>query len=728
MTPAEFTASKFWVSMHFGLTTYNSWVAHEAGAVTPLSNFNPTDLNFESWFDSAQKIGAQGVMLTTKYHDGLCLWPSEVSERNIAATPWYNTNPIDIVQVFCKETRARGLRLGLYASVLDNYFDTLSGAGTYTEWTVAILRELLAYDADIDLLFLDGYGVNWGIYNYTNPVYDDVIGVVRELQPNCLVCINDHEHTAGDVHGDFALWERPSDGPTIPTDFDAFPALALHDPLHPDASSGYIGRWYKHADSGADLPTHLRLFIVRRFDVNRDGWVDMVNYSPGPTGQLYSDTQTMMLEMWEPVGTLLYEDGFLSGTEDAVTLQTLAGWSKAVGSNITVQPSGNLWAPNVYAFYVNSLATFKNGWVDLDFEFLTIPTTFTIQVSLRANADVTNEDHFAINKSGSNIGTSLGTYSNPTSVQLDNPAFSPEVFEVGKKYRVRVLKRDNELRGILYMPDADGNLQQFLRAMGTSSVNSVAGFPGIFISSTAGSPTTGIQLTGFRAYEFNDTAPLPPTLSIGGDETRGHFVNIRSFTKSNKIYRSDDNGDTYQLVYMTDGDKFIDPDWVSGTTYIYRGKGLSPDWVNSNVYSNLLTFTATESDLVDQIVDGLPSTSLVDPAFVDDDHTWRFEADDQLTAANEIKEIVGFNAKLAMDFDRPIPDDTSVDTGSLVVVSPSTGLTIGDILASSNRRKLIIPVVAASAGTYTVVLNANTVGGLDYPRRGVITIETPTGT
>jgi hypothetical protein len=118
----------------------------------------------------------------------------------------------------------------------------------------------------------------------------------------------------------------------------------------------------------------------------------------------------------------------------------------------------------------------------------------------------------------------------------------------------------------------------------------------------------------------------------------------------------------------------------------------------------------------------------VDPIFVDEELTWKFEAKDQLTANNTVRVIVGFNAKLAMEFDLAIPKKTSLNSGEVLSVTPSTGLAITNVLPSPDRRKLHVSGVATIAGEYTVVLNGITVDEQEFPRRGKIIVESLTGT
>ena len=70
----------------------------------------------DRWADLIQGSGARYVALTSKHHDAFCLWPSEYS---------WNWNSVDIgphrdlVGELTQAVRARGIRMGLYYSLME---------------------------------------------------------------------------------------------------------------------------------------------------------------------------------------------------------------------------------------------------------------------------------------------------------------------------------------------------------------------------------------------------------------------------------------------------------------------------------------------------------------------------------------------------------------------------------------------------------------------------------
>jgi len=52
--------------------------------------------------------------LTTRHHDGFCIWPTKTAAANVSKTP----NSVDVVRAYVNSFRKAGLRVGLYYSIL----------------------------------------------------------------------------------------------------------------------------------------------------------------------------------------------------------------------------------------------------------------------------------------------------------------------------------------------------------------------------------------------------------------------------------------------------------------------------------------------------------------------------------------------------------------------------------------------------------------------------------
>lgn len=202
--------------------------------ITPLEywamakDFNPQKYNPDLWLKAAKEAGFTYAVLTTRHHEGFALWPSAYGD--------FDTKNFmggrDLVKDFVKACRRHGLKVGLYYSPPDWYFDRdymsflYGGAqrmnpefpplgpdlkprtsqkseaekakhqAEYAALVKGQVEELLTRYGKIDLLWFDGKPA---IPNGSNVI---TIERIRELQPG--IVINPRLHG----RGDFITYER----------------------------------------------------------------------------------------------------------------------------------------------------------------------------------------------------------------------------------------------------------------------------------------------------------------------------------------------------------------------------------------------------------------------------------------------------------------------------------------------------------------------------------------
>lgn len=170
---------------------------------------------------------------------------------------------------------------------------------------------------------------------------------------------------------------------------------------------------------------------------------------------------------------------------------------------------------------------------------------------------------------------------------------------------------------------------------------------------------------------------------------------------------------------------------LAGTVLSLRhANGKTPD-ITNNIYDNTypqgdyigLPLLPTTEDI---IVGDAPQTP-TSLFLIDDDHTWRFDSDDETTASNVIKEVIGFDGHVAMDFTNPIPKRTCLFSAVLIEMSPESGLTIGELKLSLDQKEVDVPMIATAVGEYTLAIEGTSADGQKYTRRGVIHIESLMG-
>lgn len=82
-------------------------------------DFNPQHYNPDKWIKTAKDAGFTYAVFTTKHHDGYSMWPSKYGEFGVNS----HLGGRDLVQPFVDACRKHGLRVGLYYSPPDWYYN-----------------------------------------------------------------------------------------------------------------------------------------------------------------------------------------------------------------------------------------------------------------------------------------------------------------------------------------------------------------------------------------------------------------------------------------------------------------------------------------------------------------------------------------------------------------------------------------------------------------------------
>ena len=120
-----------WRDLRFGMFIHwgpVSLTGHEIGwsraKPTPIDEydnlykrFDPTKFNADEWVSIAKAAGMKYIVLTTKHHDGFCLWDTKYTDYNIMNSPFKR----DVVKELSDACKKQGIAFGTYYSVTDWY-------------------------------------------------------------------------------------------------------------------------------------------------------------------------------------------------------------------------------------------------------------------------------------------------------------------------------------------------------------------------------------------------------------------------------------------------------------------------------------------------------------------------------------------------------------------------------------------------------------------------------
>jgi len=214
-----FTQAGYGLSMHWGLYALNGrgeWAYYQeripfARYRQRMAEFNPTRFHAEEWADLMLESGQQFLLITTKHHDGFCLWDADATDFKVTNTPFKR----DIIGELAGALRDRGLQLHYYYSLLDwTHPAYRQDWPAYVAYYQGQLRELLTRYGEIGGVLFDGYWPRAGFEGEDEQAYFpprgawDLVGtyqLIHELQPNAVV-VNNH-HILPQPGEDYQVWE-----------------------------------------------------------------------------------------------------------------------------------------------------------------------------------------------------------------------------------------------------------------------------------------------------------------------------------------------------------------------------------------------------------------------------------------------------------------------------------------------------------------------------------------
>ena len=223
---AWFMHDRFGMFIHFGLYSVagrHEWMKHIECTTDEvydkyLERFNPDLFDPKEWARQAKAAGMKYAVLTTKHHEGFCLFDSQYTDYKITNTPYGK----DLVREYVEAFREAGIKVGLYYSLIDWHHPDFTidwlhprrfdpdaeeksarcNFANYIEYMHNQVREIMTNYGKIDILWFD--------FSYKKPGYgtldskekplpwmkgkakeewqsERLIKMVRELQPGIII-------------------------------------------------------------------------------------------------------------------------------------------------------------------------------------------------------------------------------------------------------------------------------------------------------------------------------------------------------------------------------------------------------------------------------------------------------------------------------------------------------------------------------------------------------------
>jgi len=187
--------ARFGMFIHWGLYSQlgrHEWVMNRERI--PVQEYEklswtwkPKPRPMRQWAKLAKESGMRYMVMTTKHHEGFCLWNTQMTDYNAC-----RRGPgRDLVEEYVDACREYGLKIGFYYSLMDwhhpdgarCYYDE-KARRRFLDFTQGAVRELMSNYGKIDILW---YDVAWPLPSPEKWESKKMNEMVRKLQPHIII-------------------------------------------------------------------------------------------------------------------------------------------------------------------------------------------------------------------------------------------------------------------------------------------------------------------------------------------------------------------------------------------------------------------------------------------------------------------------------------------------------------------------------------------------------------
>ncbi|RPE08630.1 alpha-L-fucosidase [Chitinophaga lutea] len=319
-----------------------------------MYQFNPVKFNARQWAKMAKQMGARYMTITTKHHEGFCLWPSQYTDFNIGNTPYKK----DILKELVEAYNAEGIDVNFYYSVLDWHhpdwrYDIKSPEDSvafrrFLQFASGQLRELATNYPTVKAFWFDG---TWDNSIKKNGWWTlEVEQMLKKIRPGAVVNSRlraddfgkRHIDSNGKLMGDYESgYERRLPNPVKDvqvTRWDWEACMTV-----PENQWGYHKDW---SVSHVKSPLELLEMLVHTTSM---GGNFLLNFGPAGDGSIRAEEQHIA----RTIGAWMQQNGQVIYDCD------YAGWEKQDWGYFTKPRTGNIVNMVVFNIPVNGLLKVK---------------------------------------------------------------------------------------------------------------------------------------------------------------------------------------------------------------------------------------------------------------------------------------------------------------------------------------------------------------------------------
>jgi alpha-L-fucosidase len=337
-----FTDAQFGLFIHYGVYStlggewkgqpvprYAEWI-QRWGQISPeeyiplAANFNPEKLDADLWVKTAKAAGMKYMVITTKHHEGFCLWDSALTEYDLGEATTFNRDILGELKAACDKY---GIKFGTYYSIIDwhhpsqraqkaNAQTPMNDKAGYVAYMKGQLKELIErYHPAV--MWFDGDWATW----WTMEDGIDLYNYLRTLDPELV--INNRVAKRKEFTKDYGTPENQTPGAALDHIWEACWTV--------NHSWGF-----KKSDTNWKSTTEL---IQKQIEINTKGGNLLLNVGPHADGSWPDESILQLNEMgaWNHA----YSEAVYGTEYVELPAQT---WGRLAQSKASTPEAGELFA------------------------------------------------------------------------------------------------------------------------------------------------------------------------------------------------------------------------------------------------------------------------------------------------------------------------------------------------------------------------------------------------